>query len=180
MAEAKDSKKDSKADAKDGKAAGGNSKKIVIFGGLIVVVAALAGAGTWFAVTKMGGSHAKKEEPKHEVEHKEEAAPIFQPLEPIVVNLSGGSESVMRIAISVQLRSEKDKEKLTAFMPKIQGDLMLLFSSKTDGELLTQEGKLALIEETKKTINRAVGGEAEAKPEDEMVKAVSFTELIIQ
>ena len=180
MAEAKDSKKDAKADAKEGKAAGGSRKKQLIIGAGVVLVAIVAGAATWFFLGRSPAPAAKGAKVVQEEKHEEAPTPIFQALEPIVVNLSGGSESVMRVAISVQLRSEKDKEKLMAYLPKIQGDLMLLFSSKTDNELLTQEGKLALIAQTKQTINRAVEGDRKMKAEDHMIKAVSFTEMIIQ
>lgn len=175
-----------KADNKEAKASGGGLKKQLIFGAIVVVLAAAAGAGSWIL---LGGKQppAKKAGQTEEVVEEEEAepeaesaAPIYQPLEPIVVNLSGGSEAVMRVAISVQLRSDKDKDKLMAYMPRIQGDLMLLFSSKTDSELLTQEGKLAVIEQTKKTINKAMGASDTAKPKQLPVQGVSFTEMIIQ
>lgn len=183
--------KGGKAESKEGKAAGGGLKKQLIFGALIVVVAAAGGAGSWFllgnkqAAAKHGqadgsASEAGAEEVVEEEPAEEASAPIYQPLEPIVVNLSGGSEAVMRVAISVQLRSEQDKEKLTAFMPRIQGDLMLLFSSKTDSELLTQEGKLALIEQARHTINKAMGATPKTRPKELPVQGVSFTEMIIQ
>lgn len=178
------------------KSGGGNKKTLMIIVIAVVVTAALAGGGAWFFVNKSaaaksakkGGEHAASESDAsaHGADSEEPAAeethgapPIFQPLEPIVVNLAGGagSEAVMRVAITVQLKGEKDKEKLTAYTPKIQGDLMLLFSGKTQEELLTPEGKLKLIEETKETINKALGAK---DPKKGSVKEVSFTEMIIQ
>lgn len=181
MAEAKDSKKDVKTEAKEGKVVGGSRKKRLIIGAAVVLLAVIAGAATWYFVGHKQPPAGKNAKHVEEVEKPEEpATPIFQALEPIVVNLGDGSESVMRVAITVQLRSDKDKEKLMAYLPKVQGDLMLLFSSQTGEELLTQEGKLALIAQTKHTINRAVDGDKKLKPEEHMVKAVSFTEMIIQ
>lgn len=177
MAEAKDSKK---AEGKEIKA-GGSRKKLLIIGGAVVLLAVIAGAAAWFLLGKKTAPAGKEVAAVQEQKKAEDTAtPVFQSLEPIVVNLSGGSEAVMRVVISVQLRSDKDKEKLMAYMPKIQGDLMLLFSSKTGDELLTQEGKLVLIAETRQTINKAVGVEKTAKADELLVKAVSFTEMIIQ
>lgn len=167
--------------------AGGSKKMLIMIVVAVLLTAVMAGAVTWFLLGHKKEDPAKGGKKGHEVVaseahaetgHEEGAAPVFQPIEPIVVNLTGGTESsVMRVAITVQLSNEKDKEKLAAYTPKIQGDLMLLFSSKTQEELLTPEGKVKLIEETKKTINMALGAK---KPESGMVKAVSFTEMIIQ
>ena len=184
------------------KSGGGNKKTLMIVVIAVVLTAALAGGGAWFFMqksaaaaakaAKKGGEHAASEgeadahgeDAAHEPDAEggaEDAAhaapPVFQPLEPIVVNLAGGSEAIMRVAITVQLKTEKDKEKLTAYTPKIQGDLMLLFSGKTQEELLTVEGKLKLIEETKETINTALGAK---NPKKGSIKEVSFTEMIIQ
>lgn len=178
------------------KSAGGGKKTLIIIVVAVVLTAVIAGAATWFLVGHKaapgkaaakshaeapaeGDAHAAEgeEAPAEESGGHEAAAPVFQPLEPIVVNLSGGTEAVMRVAITVQLKTEKDKEKLAAFTPKIQGNLVLLFSAKTQEELLTAEGKLKLIEETKEAINKAMGAK---DPKKGIIKDVSFTEMIIQ
>lgn len=170
------------------KKSGGNSKKtLVIIVVAVVLTAAIAGAATWFLLghkatpakvaAKGHEAVAAEGEAAEEAGGHEAAVPVFQPLEPIVVNLSGGTEAVMRVAITVQLKTEKDKETLTAYTPKIQGNLVLLFSGKTQEELLTPEGKLKLIEDTKESINQAMGAK---DPKKGIIKDVSFTEMIIQ
>ena len=82
MAEAKNAK-----ESKDGGTAKSGSKKMLILVLLAVVVAAaLAGGVTWFLLRSKppAAAHAK---PVAEEKHEEESTPVFQQLEPIVVNL---------------------------------------------------------------------------------------------
>ena len=150
------------------------NKVLVIAVAAVVLVAVLAGAGAWFVLRPHPAS-AKVEEKK--ADHNDDAPPIYEKMPAVTVNLSGTTGSVMRIEIAMRLGQEKDKERLDAYMPKIQSDLILLYSSKNVDELLTQDGKLKLIHETKDTINHAMG---EDDPDQAAVKDVSFTEFIIQ
>jgi len=177
------------------KPAGSNKMKLII-----IILAALAVIGIGGAVAAVvllkkpaaeaqaedgadehadeGKTEKKKKKKKKKSEDEEHAGPpVFEQLEPLVVNLSGESASVMRVAISAKLDEEKTKEMIGQYRPKIQGELLLLFSSKTAEELLTHEGKLKLIEETKLTINRVLESE---EPSEGPVEEVSFTDFIIQ
>jgi flagellar protein FliL len=176
------------------KSGGANKMKLIIIALAVLAVLGIGGAIAAVVLLKQPAAEApadeaadehaedskpeKKKKKKKKSEDEEHAGPpVFEQLEPLVVNLSGESASVMRVAISAKLDEEKTKEMIGQYRPKIQGELLLLFSSKTAEELLTHEGKLKLIEETKLTINRVLESE---EPSEGPVEDVAFTDFIIQ
>ena len=112
---------------------------------------------------------------------KEAHAPIFQPLEVFTVNLvPEQGDQYLQVSITVELEDATDGESLKSFMPKVRNQITLLLSSKKASELASKEGKEALAEELRYTINDILNPSAKGKKSETPVKEVLFTSFIIQ
>ncbi|MDC7699791.1 flagellar basal body-associated FliL family protein [Vogesella indigofera] len=171
--------KDKKEDVKEAKpAAGGNNKLLlVVIVLLVLVLAAVGGLAAYvFLSNKSAGADASHATAEHAPEKKEkkEGPPVFEKLEPFVVNLSGGS-SMLQIELQAELYDEAAKNNMKAYLPKIRSALILLLSAKTEEELQSADGKIKLKAQIKKIINESMDA-----GEEEPVENVLFTSFIIQ
>jgi flagellar FliL protein len=166
-----------KAEKKSDGGGGGNKLMLLVILLLLVVLAAVGGLAFYVLTAKpgaVGGAHAEKsseEKPKK----KHEGPPIFEKLEPFVVNLSGNGGAMLQVEMQAELSDEKTREKFKDYTPKIRSALILLLSSKSPAELATPDGKVKLRAQIKKIVNEAMDA-----GDDTPVESVLFTSFIIQ
>lgn len=181
--------------AKEEKAAEGaeappkKSKKLLIIILAAVLFIVLAGGGAAFFLLKKGDEHAEDEEVATEKEKPKkkgdkEAPPVYIPMEPFTVNLVPETgDQYLQVTINVEATDPAVGEKLKVHMPKLRNKIMLILSSKKASELASREGKEALAEEIRESINGVVG-DAPAKGkkagDEPPIKEVLFTSFIIQ
>ncbi|UDM17245.1 flagellar basal body-associated protein FliL [Vogesella sp. XCS3] len=187
MAE-KEKKEDPKAAAAGAPAPAGGNKKlmIIVIVLLVLVLAAVGGLGAYLFLGQKhaaeaaaaGGAHgaaaAEQEAPKKK--EKKEGPPIFEKVEPFVVNLSGGPTAPMlQLEMQAELLDEHAKTNFKAYMPKIRSAVILLLSSKTEEDVASAEGKVKLRAQIKRIMNESMDA-----AEEEPVDSVLFTSFIIQ
>ena len=178
------------------------SKKLlfIIIG---VVLLALIGAGAALFIMKKNAAAAEDEfadeepaaahvakDPKH--------APVFMPLENMVVNLADpGGTRFIQLGLTLQLQDAKTEADVKAYMPSIRSNILLLISQRTAEEMLQVQGKEKLAQDIIATVSREMGyappeaaatsAEGAAKKKKEKAKAapnpvqaVLFSSLIVQ
>ncbi len=187
MAE-KEKKEDPKAAAAGAPAPAGGNKKlmIIVIVLLVLVLAAVGGLGAYLflgqkhaAEAAAGGPHgaaAAEHEEAPKKKEKKEGPPIFEKVEPFVVNLSGGPTAPMlQLEMQAELMDEHAKTNFKAYMPKIRSAVILLLSSKTEEDVASAEGKVKLRAQIKRIMNESMDA-----AEEEPVDSVLFTSFIIQ
>jgi flagellar FliL protein len=187
MAE-KEKKEDPKAAAAGAPAPAGGNKKlmIIVIVLLVLVLAAVGGLGAYLflgqkhaAEAAAGGAHgaaAAEHEEAPKKKEKKEGPPIFEKVEPFVVNLSGGPTAPMlQLEMQAELVDEGAKTNFKAYMPKIRSAVILLLSSKTEEDVASAEGKVKLRAQIKRIMNESMDA-----AEEEPVDSVLFTSFIIQ
>ena len=122
------------------------------------------------------------------------SAPIFLPLDNMVVNLAdAGGNRFIQVGLTLQLEDNKTADAVKAFMPSIRSRVLLLISQRTADEMLTMDGKEKLANDIMTAIGEIMGyvtpkaaGEdsgkkaAPKKAEASPVQAVHFSSLIVQ
>lgn len=186
MAE-KEKKEDPKAAAAGAPAPAGGNKKlmIIVIVLLVLVLAAVGGLGAYLflgqkhaAEAAAGGAHgaAAEQEKEPKKKEKKEGPPIFEKVEPFVVNLSGGPTAPMlQLEMQAELLDEAAKTNFKAYMPKIRSAVILLLSSKSEEDVASAEGKVKLRAQIKRIMNESMDA-----AEEEPVDSVLFTSFIIQ
>lgn len=186
MAE-KEKKEDPKAAAAGAPAPAGGNKKlmIIVIVLLVLVLAAVGGLGAYLflgqkhaAEAAAGGAHgaAAEQEKAPKKKEKKEGPPIFEKVEPFVVNLSGGPTAPMlQLEMQAELVDEGAKTNFKAYMPKIRSAVILLLSSKSEEDVASAEGKVKLRAQIKRIMNESMDA-----AEEEPVDGVLFTSFIIQ
>ncbi|MEC5386939.1 flagellar basal body-associated FliL family protein [Uliginosibacterium sp. H3] len=192
----KEVKKEEGADAAPPKK---SKKLLIIIVGVVVVTLALgAGVGYLMGHKKPAGDGAHGEEASAESKHEEKSGepkkpPVFVALEPFTVNLqadASSGEQFLQAVVSLRVADEKKGEELKAYMPQIRHEILGLAGAKKAAEITTPEGREALAEDIKDTVNEVLGYEPpkrskrkkkdEGPDEDAPVMAVFFTQFIVQ
>ncbi|WP_300658843.1 flagellar basal body-associated FliL family protein [Hydrogenophaga sp.] len=175
------------------------SKKLlfIIIG---VVVLALIGAGAALFIMKKNAAAADDEfadeEPAAHVAKDPKTAPVFMPLENMVVNLADpGGTRFIQLGLTLQLQDAKTETDVKTYMPSIRSDILLLISQRTADEMLQVQGKAKLAKDIIAAISNEMGYEvvdpeaehADEKPKKKKsktppnpVQAVLFSSLIVQ
>lgn len=176
--------------AEAAEAAPKKSKKLLIIILAAVLFIVLAGGGAAFFLLKKGDEHADDEEVAAEKDSKgkkkgdkKEVPPVYIPMEPFTVNLVPETgDQYLQVTINVEAEDAAIGEKMKLHMPKLRNRIMLILSSKKASELASREGKEALAEEIRESINGVVGEPpAKGKKATEgPIKEVLFTSFIIQ
>jgi flagellar FliL protein len=188
----------------------GKKKLIIIVAAALAVLLAGGGGAAFYlkkkraaaaaAAEEEGGEGAKDDahEPKlvkADVKH----APTFVPLDPFTVNLADReAERYAQVGMTLELADPKAGDLLKAYMPAIRNNILLALASKTAGQLMEHDGKVALAEEVRaaalKPLGYAIKAPAPAASgvkknavakdhEDEdapPIRAVHFSNFIIQ
>lgn len=102
--------------------------------------------------------------------------PVFEKMEPFVINLSGEQGGMLQVEMETELASESSREIVKAYNPKVRSAIIMLLSSKSAQELATAEGKAKLRNQIRKIINETIG----ASPDRPLVIGVVFTSFIVQ
>ena len=166
----------------------GGKKKLPLK--LIIIVACVliagGGAGAFFMMGEKSAdtpavSDASETTDSEAAEDNKSAASgeahYFSLDPPFVVNFTGKSRArFLQVSIQGLTRDEKVKEDITKHFPQVRNNLVLLLSSKTYDELITQEGKAALRKQVLKEIQKVL----EAETGKEGVEEVFFTSFVMQ
>jgi flagellar FliL protein len=137
-----------------------------------VVVLALAGGGAWFFLK---GDPEEVDEKAKAKASAVESIPVYMPIDTLTVNLKD-SRQYLQLTITLQLKNGEDSALVKLYMPQVRTRALIILASKKPEDVISSEGKLALLEELK-TIT--------AKPFTEKLEPieildVSFTSFIIQ
>ena len=138
-----------------------------------VVVLALAGGGAWFFL-KGGDADAEKEQAKAKASALE-AIPVYMPIDTLTVNLKD-SRQYLQLTISLQLKNGEDSALVKLYMPQIRTRALIILASKKPEDVISSEGKLALLEELKTITEKPFTD----KLEPIEILDVAFTSFIIQ
>jgi flagellar protein FliL len=173
------------------------SKKL-LFIILGVVVLALIGAGAALFIMKKNAAEDDEfadDEPAAHAAKDPKLAPVFMPLENMVVNLADpGGTRFIQLGLTLQLQDAKTETDVKAYMPSIRSDILLLISQRTADEMLQIQGKEKLSKDIIAAISKEMGyvtpvpaaadagapkkKKAPAAPNP--VQAVLFSSLIVQ
>lgn len=160
-----------KAEAAEG--GSGGKKKLIIIIVAVVLLLVVGGVGAFLAMS--GGSGGEEEE--GDVPAEEGAAEGIElpgavmPLEVFIVNLQVKG-SFLKAQIQLEFVDPELPPTIENDTPKIRDSIIRVLSSKTASEILNPDGKEALKEELKDTVNEVLGAED--------VVQVYFTEFIVQ
>jgi flagellar FliL protein len=138
-----------------------------------VVVLALAGGGAWFFL-KGGDADAEKEQAKAKASALE-AIPVYMPIDTLTVNLKD-SRQYLQLTITLQLKNGEDSALVKLYMPQVRTRALIVLASKKPEDVISSEGKLALLEELKTITEKPFTD----KLEPIEILDVAFTSFIIQ
>lgn len=159
----------------NGEAEGGSgSKKMII----IIAVVVLLAIGISVGVTLfLLGDDETAEETDEVVAEEQEAAASYIDLTPafLVTFNVNGRQRYMQAHVSISSKYASNLSQLEHHMPLIRSRLSSAFSTQDFSALQTDEGKKALLETLKNTINEVLEAE-EQKPIDK----VYFTNFVLQ
>jgi flagellar FliL protein len=135
------------------------SKKGLIIGLVAALVLAGGGGGAaWWFLGRGEPDEASAAAAAAKAEEKRKALHVFVTLENFVVNLADrDSERYAQIGVVLEVESKETEAKLTAKMPAVRNELLLLISSKLANQLTTREGKEALAAEIALAAARPLG-----------------------
>jgi flagellar basal body-associated protein FliL len=94
---------------------------------------------------------------KQLMERKENAPPIYIPLDEMIVNLPGrGGEHYLQAKIVLRTNDSATEGKIKNFMPVIRDKIITVLSSRQMQELATVEGKVMMAREIALVINSII------------------------
>ena len=156
------------------KSQGSSSKLVWLMILLVLLSLAAAGAAIYMVMSERNTS----DNSSAQVQQLERPMPIFVKIDPFTVNLADDNfgSRLLYAGISLKVSSDESQEILTEHMPQVRSRLLLLFSGKQAGELITPEGKRRLSDEV-----AAVLSEPLTQPQPPLqIEDVLFTEFIVQ
>ncbi|MCT4702172.1 flagellar basal body-associated protein FliL [Enterobacteriaceae bacterium H20N1] len=112
---------------------------------VLITLAACATAGYsyWRMQQQPATAQADKPEPP--------PAPVFFALDTFTVNL-GDADRVLYVGVTLRLKDDATRQRLSEFLPEVRSRLLLLFSRQDATALATDEGKQKLVEAIKNTL----------------------------
>ena len=156
------------------KSQGSSSKLVWLMILLVLLSLAAAGAAIYMVMSERNTS----DNSSAQVQQLERPMPIFVKIDPFTVNLADDNfgSRLLYAGLSLKVSSDESQEILTEHMPQVRSRLLLLFSGKQAGELITPEGKRRLSDEV-----AAVLSEPLTQPQPPLqIEDVLFTEFIVQ
>ena len=138
-------------------------KLILIIAGVVVILGAVGGY-IYNQKTEAARHQAEEEAKKPEnilkkqlADRKKNDAPIYIPMDEIVVNLPGrGGEHYLQTKIVLRTADSSTEGKLKEFMPLIRDRVITVLSSRQMQELATVEGKTMMAKEVALVINSII------------------------
>nr|WP_318381210.1 flagellar basal body-associated protein FliL [uncultured Enterobacter sp.] len=115
---------------------------------VLITLAACATAGYsyWRMQQHPTDAAAAKEEPPPP------PAPVFFALDTFTVNL-GDADRVLYVGITLRLKDDATRARLSEYLPEVRSRLLLLFSRQDANQLATDEGKQKLVASIKETLS---------------------------
>jgi flagellar FliL protein len=173
------------------------SKKLLFIIIGVVVLALIGGAAALFVLKKNTAEDDElaDDEPAAHVAKDTKLAPVFMPLENMVVNLADpGGTRFIQLGLTLQLQDAKTEADVKTYMPSIRSDILLLISQRTADEMLQVQGKAKLAKDIIAAISKEMGyatpepvaveegapKKKKAKAAPNPVQAVLFSSLIVQ
>ncbi len=163
-------------------AAKGGRKKLIIIIAAVLLVVLLGGGGALMLLKKPNSDDGDDGDaaPKAKSAHKAEATaakaaaydpkhpPVFVPLDPFTVNLADtDAERFAQIGVTLEIDDAKTGDQLKLLMPAVRNNILMVLSSRTAAQLLTQEGKEKLARSILAASVRPLGFQAEEEDDDE-------------
>ena len=165
--------KDQKAETEATEAGGGGKKKMIIIIALVVLVA--IGASVGVTLFLLGGDD--QQAPAAPAEPVQLPAQYLDLKPPIIVTYNyQGKQRFIQLSLSIMSRSSEAIDAIELHMPLIRNRLLNLYASKQFEVLATHEGRVALLEETRTTLNEVIseqGGSGD-------VEAVLYQNVVLQ
>ncbi len=161
--------------AAEGEAKGGSKKMIII----IAVVAIIAiGASVGVTLFLLGGDDGEEAAVAEENAEPVATEALYMNMKPalIVTYNVAGKQRFLQATLSVLSRSQTALDGLELHMPVIRNRLINLYGTKSFDDLQTDEGRQALLTETRDAMNETL---AEQSVEGE-IEAVLFQNLVLQ
>lgn len=113
--------------------------------------------------------------------------PVFVELDPFTVNLQPETQvdQYLQVKASIKVEEQHAADNLKVYMPEIRHHVLLLLSGKRASELSHPDGREALANDIRNSINAIVGEtptNKKGEPEEPIgpVEAVLFTSFIVQ
>ena len=139
-------------------------KLFIIIGALVVLIGGGVGGYMYMqkadADKKAAEAEANKPEnilKKQLTERKQNAPPIYIPLDEMIVNLPGrGGEHYLQTKIVLRTADSSTEGKVKQFMPVIRDKIITVLSSRQMQELATVEGKTMMAREVALVINSII------------------------
>ncbi len=160
---------------------GARKKPVLLFIIIGVIVLAAAGGGAYFFLS----SSPSEEELAKEIEKEAQKEPrkpdtswsqdigVVKELPPFVVNLADPqARHFLKASISLELKDDESAELVDKLMPRIRNDILMLFSSQTMEDIISQEGKVRLRDEIIARVSHILG--------PGRLKNVYFTQFVVQ
>ena len=145
-------------------------KLFIIIGALVVLIG--GGAGGYMCMQKAEAdkkaAEAEANKPenilkKQLTERKQNAPPIYIPLDEMIVNLPGrGGEHYLQTKIVLRTADSSTEGKVKQFMPVIRDKIITVLSSRQMQELATVEGKTMMAREVALVINSIIAAQLTA------------------
>ncbi len=140
------------------------SKKLLIIAALVVVIAGAIGGYMYMdhdaKVKKEHEEEANRPEnilKRQLTERKENAPPIYIPMDEMIVNLPGrGGEHYLQTKIVLRTADSGTESKIKQFEPVIRDKIITVLSSRQMQELATVEGKTMMAREIALVINSII------------------------
>ena len=141
----------------------GKKNLIIILG---VILLAVGGVGGYMYMQHSAEEKKHQEEEANRpenilkrqlMERKENAPPIYIPLDEMIVNLPGrGGEHYLQTKIVLRTNDSATEGKVKNFMPVIRDKILTVLSSRQMQELATVEGKVMMAREIALVINSII------------------------
>lgn len=126
---------------------------------------------TLAACAAAGYSYWYKRQPADDIQAKPPASPVFYALDTFTVNL-GDADRVLYIGITLRLKDEATRSRLSEYLPEVRSRLLLLLSRQDAAVLATEQGKQQLIAAIKTTLSAPlVAGQAKQDVTDVLYTA---------
>ncbi|EHM46073.1 MAG: flagellar basal body-associated protein FliL [Yokenella regensburgei] len=136
---------------------------------VLVTLAACATAGySYWRLQQHPAASAKQEVPPP-------PAPVFYALDTFTVNL-GDADRVLYVGITLRLKDEATRLRLSEYLPEVRSRLLLLFSRQNATDLATDTGKQKLVDAIKSTLAQPL---VAGQPKQE-VTDVLYTAFILR
>jgi len=153
------------------------SKKMILIAvaGAILLVAISVGASVFLSGMLNGKGH---EPAAHVEEEKPKMPPVYKSIEPaFVVNIDdAGMVRFLQVQVDLMSHDQLVIDSVDKYLPRIRGDLLMLFTTVQMETVRSPEGRLQLQKQALDTVNKVLKEESGKAG----IEALYFTKLVVQ